>query len=55
MLKREISVIVILIPLFLFCFIGLCYCGDEREFIPLALDNLSLGTIIPIATDKAGD
>jgi hypothetical protein len=34
MLKRKVSVIVILIPLFLLCCIGLCYGGDEREFIP---------------------
>ena len=28
---------------------------DESEFIPLAWDNLSLGTMIPTATDEAGD
>jgi len=39
MLKRKVSVIVILIPIILLCFIGLCYCGDEREFIPWDYNN----------------
>ena len=39
MLKREVSVIIILMPIILLCFIGLCYCGDEREFIPWDYNN----------------
>jgi hypothetical protein len=39
MLKREVSVIVILIPIILLCFIGLCYGGDEQEFIPWDYNN----------------
>jgi len=39
MLKREVSVIVILIPIILLCFTSPCYCGDEREFIPWDYNN----------------
>jgi hypothetical protein len=39
MLKREVSVIIILMPIILLCYIGLCYGGDEKEFIPWDYNN----------------
>lgn len=42
MLKRDVFVVLILVPAIFICLTNICYCGDEGDFVPWDYNNQKL-------------